>query len=114
SRQSYRPLSNVTVSERPFKHECSPADARHDWRVLIGWPCLMSMVSNTSNDQGSSSSVSQRGELSREGPFAADGVPWRRCGGSELRLPLLGLGCWAYGGGEYWGPQSQQDVDAVV
>jgi aryl-alcohol dehydrogenase-like predicted oxidoreductase len=24
------------------------------------------------------------------------------------------MGCWAYGGGEYWGPQSQQDVDAVV
>jgi aryl-alcohol dehydrogenase-like predicted oxidoreductase len=26
----------------------------------------------------------------------------------------LGLGCWAFGGGEYWGPQSQDDVDAVV
>ena len=27
---------------------------------------------------------------------------------------MLGMGCWAYGGGEYWGPQNQQDVDAVV
>jgi aryl-alcohol dehydrogenase-like predicted oxidoreductase len=24
------------------------------------------------------------------------------------------MGCWAYGGGEYWGEQSQRDVDAVV
>jgi aryl-alcohol dehydrogenase-like predicted oxidoreductase len=29
-------------------------------------------------------------------------------------LPILGMGCWAYGGGEYWGAQSQKDVDAVV
>lgn len=38
----------------------------------------------------------------------------RRCGKSELFLPALGIGCWAYGGGEYWGPQNQQDVDAVA
>jgi aryl-alcohol dehydrogenase-like predicted oxidoreductase len=31
-----------------------------------------------------------------------------------LRLPVVGLGCWAFGGGEYWGAQSQEDVDAVV
>ena len=24
------------------------------------------------------------------------------------------MGCWAYGGGEYWGAQSQKDVDEVV
>jgi aryl-alcohol dehydrogenase-like predicted oxidoreductase len=24
------------------------------------------------------------------------------------------MGCWAYGGGEYWGAQDQRDVDAVV
>ncbi len=29
-------------------------------------------------------------------------------------LPVLGMGCWAYGGGEYWGAQNQHDVDAVV
>lgn len=38
----------------------------------------------------------------------------RRCGSSELMLPVLGVGCWAFGGGDYWGPQSQTEVDAVV
>jgi aryl-alcohol dehydrogenase-like predicted oxidoreductase len=38
----------------------------------------------------------------------------RMCGNSGLRLSVLGLGCWAFGGGEYWGEQSQSDVDAVV
>jgi myo-inositol catabolism protein IolS len=38
----------------------------------------------------------------------------RECGRSGLRLPLLGLGCWAFGGGEYWGPHEQSDADAVV
>lgn len=41
-------------------------------------------------------------------------VETRPCGTSGLRLPALGLGCWAFGGGEYWGAQSQDDVDAVV
>jgi myo-inositol catabolism protein IolS len=26
----------------------------------------------------------------------------------------MGLGCWAFGGGQYWGAQSQTDVEAVV
>jgi aryl-alcohol dehydrogenase-like predicted oxidoreductase len=38
----------------------------------------------------------------------------RRCGNSGLNLPILGMGCWAYGGGEYWGAQSQKDVNDVV
>ncbi len=41
-------------------------------------------------------------------------LPVRRCGAAELNLPVLGLGCWAFGGGDYWGPQSQADVDAIV
>jgi myo-inositol catabolism protein IolS len=41
-------------------------------------------------------------------------LPIRRCGSSDLHLPLLGVGCWAFGGGDYWGPQSQAEVDAVV
>jgi aryl-alcohol dehydrogenase-like predicted oxidoreductase len=41
-------------------------------------------------------------------------VETRACGTSGLRLPAVGLGCWAFGGGEYWGPQNQDDVDAVV
>ncbi|HXK09283.1 MAG TPA: aldo/keto reductase [Vicinamibacteria bacterium] len=38
----------------------------------------------------------------------------RDCGRSGLRLPALGLGCWAFGGGEYWGRHEQPAVDAVV
>jgi myo-inositol catabolism protein IolS len=38
----------------------------------------------------------------------------RPCGVFDLKLPALGMGCWAYGGGDYWGPQSQKDVDDVV
>ena len=38
----------------------------------------------------------------------------RSCGQSDLSLSVLGLGCWAFGGGDYWGPQDQSDVDAVV
>ncbi|MGD0743735.1 MAG: aldo/keto reductase [Verrucomicrobiota bacterium] len=38
----------------------------------------------------------------------------RQCGKHNLKLPVLGMGCWAYGGGEYWGAQSQEDVNAVV
>src|SRR5215471_11753664 len=41
-------------------------------------------------------------------------VPSRVCGKSDLRLPMLGMGCWAFGGGEYWGAQSQKDVNEVV
>lgn len=41
-------------------------------------------------------------------------LPTRACGKHNLRLPVVGVGCWAFGGGDYWGPQSQQDVDAVV
>jgi myo-inositol catabolism protein IolS len=41
-------------------------------------------------------------------------VETRACGSSGLRLPAVGLGCWAFGGGEYWGAQSQDDVDDVV
>jgi myo-inositol catabolism protein IolS len=38
----------------------------------------------------------------------------RACGDSGLTLPAMGLGTWSFGGGEYWGPQSQSDVDGVV
>jgi aryl-alcohol dehydrogenase-like predicted oxidoreductase len=34
--------------------------------------------------------------------------------GKELPLSRIGIGCWAFGGGEYWGDQNQKDVDAVV
>ncbi len=38
----------------------------------------------------------------------------RRCGRADLELSALGLGCWSFGGGSYWGECSQQAVDAVV
>ena len=38
----------------------------------------------------------------------------RRCGNSNLELSIIGAGCWAFGGGSYWGEQSQRDVDEVV
>ena len=41
-------------------------------------------------------------------------VETRPCGSSGLNLSAVGLGCWAFGGGEYWGAQSQDDVDEVV
>jgi myo-inositol catabolism protein IolS len=41
-------------------------------------------------------------------------VETRPCGTSGLHLPAVGLGCWAFGGGDYWGAQSQDDVDDVV
>jgi aryl-alcohol dehydrogenase-like predicted oxidoreductase len=47
-------------------------------------------------------------------PPQAIAIETRPCGTSGLRLPVVGLGCWAFGGGEYWGPQSQEDVTAVV
>lgn len=41
-------------------------------------------------------------------------MDYRTCGRSGLELSVIGLGCWAFGGGEYWGRQDQSDVDAVV
>jgi aryl-alcohol dehydrogenase-like predicted oxidoreductase len=37
-----------------------------------------------------------------------------RCGRHDLELPVLGMGCWSYGGGSYWGAQNQHDVNEVV
>ncbi|MCI8624330.1 MAG: aldo/keto reductase [Provencibacterium sp.] len=38
----------------------------------------------------------------------------RRLGNSDLLVSKLGMGCWPYGGGAYWGEQSQKDVNEVV
>jgi myo-inositol catabolism protein IolS len=38
----------------------------------------------------------------------------RSCGNSLLDLSIMGVGCWSFGGGDYWGDQDQKDVDAVV
>jgi len=33
---------------------------------------------------------------------------------SSITFPKMGIGCWSYGGGDYWGDQAQSDVDAVA
>ena len=38
----------------------------------------------------------------------------RLCKNAGLELSVLGTGCWAFGGGEYWGHQDQKDVNSVV
>ena len=38
----------------------------------------------------------------------------RSCKSSSLTLPVLGVGCFSFGGGTYWGAQSQSDVNEVV
>ena len=35
-------------------------------------------------------------------------------GKSKIEISSLGMGCWSYGGGKYWGTQSQTDVNAIV
>ena len=45
---------------------------------------------------------------------STDFMPRRACGAADLELPILGVGCWAYGGGDYWGQQSQHSVDQMV
>lgn len=41
-------------------------------------------------------------------------MQYRQSGKSDLRLSVIGLGCWAFGGGDYWGKQDQKDVNDVV
>jgi aryl-alcohol dehydrogenase-like predicted oxidoreductase len=38
----------------------------------------------------------------------------KQLGKSGIFLPSAGIGCWAFGGGAYWGGQSQKDVEALV
>ena len=38
----------------------------------------------------------------------------RKFGKSDIEVSPIGMGCWSYGGGEYWGEQSQNDVNNVV
>lgn len=38
----------------------------------------------------------------------------QRVGKTEISVSPLGVGCWSFGGGSYWGEQSKQDVQRVV
>lgn len=35
-------------------------------------------------------------------------------GKSRIEISALGMGCWSYGGGSYWGSQAQKDVNDLV
>jgi aryl-alcohol dehydrogenase-like predicted oxidoreductase len=37
-----------------------------------------------------------------------------KLGKSDIFVSTMTVGCWPFGGGEYWGEQSQKDVDQVV
>lgn len=37
-------------------------------------------------------------------------VPLRKCGNYDLELSVIGIGGWSFGGGEYWGEQTQKDT----
>ncbi len=41
-------------------------------------------------------------------------MEYRQCGKSEFKFSVIGMGCWAFGGGDYWGPDSQPDTHSVV
>ena len=41
-------------------------------------------------------------------------MEYKKLGASGIEVSAIGLGCWSFGGGAYWGNQSQKDVDAVV
>jgi aryl-alcohol dehydrogenase-like predicted oxidoreductase len=41
-------------------------------------------------------------------------MDYRNLGKSGIKVSPVGMGCWAYGSGDYWGKQSQVDVDNVV
>ncbi len=38
----------------------------------------------------------------------------RPCGKSGLELSVVSLGCWSFGGGDYWGPQQEANDHEVV
>ncbi len=46
--------------------------------------------------------------------LAHNRVERRGCGNYGLELPVLGMGCWGYGDGKYWGSHSQKEVNEVV
>ena len=42
-------------------------------------------------------------------------LEYRKIGNTEIELSIFGLGCWSFGGGEYWGMEHDQKIiDQVV
>jgi len=46
--------------------------------------------------------------------FKQDKMEYKSIRNTDLNLPVIGTGCWTFGGGEYWGSQDQKDVTDVV
>jgi len=41
-------------------------------------------------------------------------MEYRTTQNGTFELPIIGLGCWPFGGGDYWGPSDQGEVNQVV
>jgi len=41
-------------------------------------------------------------------------MEYRILGESNLSLSVIGMGCWSFGGGSYWGPADQTAIEKVV
>lgn len=41
-------------------------------------------------------------------------MEYRKVKNTDLNLSVIGTGCWAFGGGDYWGAQNQEDATEVV
>jgi aryl-alcohol dehydrogenase-like predicted oxidoreductase len=41
-------------------------------------------------------------------------MKYRRLGKTSLKTSIIGMGCWAFGGGEYWGAKSQGAINQIV
>ena len=41
-------------------------------------------------------------------------MEYRKLGKSGIKVSTVSAGCWSFGGGGYWGPQEQSDVEKVV
>ena len=35
-------------------------------------------------------------------------------GAGDISISQIGLGCWSFGGGAYWGAHSQRDAERIV
>jgi myo-inositol catabolism protein IolS len=41
-------------------------------------------------------------------------MKFRKLGNSGLKMSVIGMGCWSFGGGAYWGDRSQKETNEIV